>query len=153
MNYQRSTRYALYSAIEMAALPPGETVTAAEVAARYRLPPTVVSKVIQRLVHAGVAHGTRGVTGGYRLARPPAEIPLLEIVELFEGPRSESTCALGECGEGECGTFAECRLRKLFEEVDEQARATFASVTLETLVSPRILPLVDLGGAAPRSGS
>lgn len=151
MNYQRSTRYALYAAIEMAALRSGDTVTAAEIAARYRLPPSVVSKVIQRLVRAGIAHGTRGVSGGYRLARPAAEIPLLEIVELFEGPRPESTCVLGECGEGECGSFAECRLRKLFEEVDEQARATFASVTLETLISPRSLPLVGLGGASARS--
>lgn len=145
MNYQRSTRYALYAAIEMAALEADGTVTAAQVAARYRLPPTVVAKVIQRLVRAGLAHGTRGVSGGYRLARPASEIPLLEIVELFEGSRTDSDCVLGECGEGECGKFAECRLRKLFDEVDEQARATFASVSLETLVSPRGLPLVGIG--------
>jgi len=137
MNYQRSTRYALYAAVEMASTPAGETVTAAQIAERYRLPPTVVAKVIQRLVKEGIALGTRGVTGGYRLARPAAEIPLLDIVEIFEGPRAESACALGECGEGECGKFAECRLRQLFDEVDLQARATFASVTLETLVAPR----------------
>jgi len=137
MNYQRSTRYALYASVEMASAHDGEAVTAAQVAERYRLPPTVVAKVIQRLVKAGIAVGTRGVTGGYRLARPASEIPLLDIVEVFEGPRTESACVLGECGEGQCGRFAECRLRQLFEEIDQQTRATFASVTLETLVSPR----------------
>lgn len=137
MNYQRSTRYALYATVEMASARAGEAVTAAQIAERYRLPPTVVAKVIQRLVKEGIALGTRGVAGGYRLARPAAEIPLLDIVEVFEGPRGESECVLGECGEGECGKFAECRLRQLFEEIDQQARATFASVTLETLVSPR----------------
>jgi Rrf2 family protein len=137
MNYQRSTRYALYAALEMAAAA-GWAVTAAAVAEKYRLPPTVVAKVIQRLVHAGIAVGTRGVSGGYRLARPASEIALLELVELFEGPRPESTCVLGECGPEVCGRrFADCRLRALFAEVDEQARDTFASVTLETLVSPR----------------
>ena len=150
MNYQRSTRYALYSAVEMAAAAPGEPVTAAQVAERYGLPPTVVAKVIQRLVKAGLAIGTRGVAGGYRLARAAAEIALLEIVEVFEGPRSESACVLGECGDGQCGQFAECRLRRLFEEVDQQARATFASVTLETLVAPR-RPL-DLVALPARSG-
>jgi Rrf2 family protein len=103
--------------------------------------------LIQRLVHAGVAIGTRGVAGGYRLARPAAEITLLDVVEIFEGPRTESVCALGECGEEDCGLFGECRLRTLFEEIDEQARVTFGSVTLETLVSPRApLDLVDLPG-------
>jgi Rrf2 family transcriptional regulator, nitric oxide-sensitive transcriptional repressor len=141
MNYQRSTRYALYAAVEMAAAPPGEPVTAAHVAARYRLPPTVVAKVIQRLVKAGIARGTRGVAGGYRLARPAAQIALLEVVELFEGPRAPSSCVLGECGDGECGQLAECRLHGLFDEIDDQARATFASVSLATLVAPR-RPLV-----------
>jgi len=137
MNYQRSTRYALYAAVEMAAAADGQATTAAEVAARYRLPPTVVAKVFQRLVKGGVALGTRGVSGGYRLARPASQVQLLEIVELFEGPRAASTCVLGECAEGQCGQFAECRLRQLFEEIDQQARATFASVTLETLIAPR----------------
>jgi Rrf2 family protein len=148
MNYQRATRYALYAAVEMAAAPPREPVTAARVAEKYRLPPTVVAKVIQRLVKAGLAFGTRGVAGGYRLARPAAEISVLEIVETFEGPRAQSSCVLGGCGEGRCGAFAECRLRQLFEEIDLQTRATFASVTLETLVAPRRpLELIVLSGS------
>lgn len=137
MNYQLSTRYALYAAVEMAAVAPGQLVTAAQVAERYALPPAVVAKVFQRLVRAGLAQGTRGVAGGYRLARPAAEIALLEIVELFEGPRPASRCALGDCTDGSCGRFAECRLRGLFDEIDDQARATFASVSLATLVAPR----------------
>jgi len=138
VNYQRSTRYALYAAMEMATAGE-ELVTAAAVAERYRLPPSVVAKVIQRLVGAGLAAGTRGVAGGYRLTRPAGEITLLEIVELFEGPHEPSRCVLATCDEETCGRFAECRLRVLFDEVDAQARATFASVTLETLVAPRRL--------------
>ena len=141
MNYQRSTRYALYAAIEMAAAAPGELVTAAAVSEKYQLPPTVLAKVFQRLVQEKLAHGTRGVTGGYRLARHPAEVTVLEVVEIFEGRRTESRCALASCDEGTCGLYAECRLRLLFDEVDQQARATFGSVTLATLVSPRS-PLV-----------
>jgi Rrf2 family protein len=138
LNYQLSTRYALYAAVEMAAAPAGEPVTAAAVAEKYRLPPSVVAKVIQKLAQAGIAAGTRGVAGGYRLSRPASAIPLLEIVELFEGPRTDTACVLGKCGEETCGgRYAECRLRQLFEEIDQQARATFASVTLETLVAPR----------------
>jgi len=143
MNYQRSTRYALYAAIELAAAVPGDLVTAASVSEKYSLPPTVLAKVFQRLVSAKLVVGLRGVTGGYRLARPPAEITVLEVVEIFEGQRTESACALASCDGSDCGLYAECRLRQLFDEVDQQARATFASVTLETLVAPRT-PLIRL---------
>ncbi|HLF57632.1 MAG TPA: Rrf2 family transcriptional regulator, partial [Thermoanaerobaculia bacterium] len=82
MSYQRSTRYALYAAIEMAAAPANRLVTAAEVATKYALPPTVLAKIFQRLARAGLAIGARGTTGGYRLARPAAEVSVLEVVVL-----------------------------------------------------------------------
>ncbi len=151
MKYQLSTRYALYAALEMAAAPAGQPVSAAEVAERYRLPPTVVAKVIQRLVRAGLAVGSRGVTGGYRLARPPAQISLLELMEVFEGGREEATPAPSNNGSGggAPGQLAEERLQRLFDEIDAQARATFASVSLATLVAPR-QPLA--AGAATLAG-
>ena len=132
MKTQRSTRHALYAALEMAAAAPGELVTAAEVAARHELPPAVVAKVFQRLAQAGLAIGARGVAGGYRLARPAAEITVLEVIEVFEQlgspPRPGRAAAEPE---------AERRLAGLFGEIDEQVRATLASVSLATLVSPR----------------
>ena len=88
MNYQRSTRYGLYAALEMArAGPGGGPVTAAAIAAKYRLPPAALAKAIQRLVRSGVAVGTRGSTGGYRLARPPSRLTVLDVVEVFESTR------------------------------------------------------------------
>ncbi len=144
MNYQRATRYALYAALEMAAAPGDESVTAARVAAKYRLPGAALAKVFQRLVHAGLANGTRGSAGGYRLARPASAVTVLDVIEVFESPRRPGACLLGTCEPGGCDHFPECRLRHLFDEVDEQARATFASVTLETLVAPHRPLLVAL---------
>lgn len=136
MKTQRATRHALYAAIEMAAAPVGEPVSAAEVAARYGLPRAVVAKVFQRLARAGLAAGSRGVAGGYRLARPAGKITVLELIEVFErlGPEPRAADAAPP-------PAAERRLAELFAEIDEQVRATLASVTLETLVSPRS-PLV-----------
>jgi len=146
VNYQRSTRYALYAALEMARTGGERPVTAAEVAEKYQLPGAALAKVIQRLVRAGLASGTRGTAGGYRLARRPEEITILEVVEVFESPRKPGDCLLNQCGD-ECRHFSECRLRHLFDEVDEQARATFASVTLATLLAPRQPLLVALPGS------
>lgn len=137
MNYQRSTRYGLYAALEMARAGADAQVTAAAIAAKYRLPPAALAKAIQRLVRSGVAVGTRGSTGGYRLARPPSRLTVLDVVEVFESTRRPGDCLVGTCRPAGCEHFEECRMRQLFDEVDQQARATFASVSLETLVAVR----------------
>jgi Rrf2 family iron-sulfur cluster assembly transcriptional regulator len=129
MNLGKSARYALLAAVDMAASGEGP-VTVSEAAARYSVPPNALAKVFQQLVRAGVAVGTRGVGGGYRLARAPAEVSVLEVVSVFEPPRPAAEALPGPA-ERTAG------LRGLFAEVDEMVRCTYASVSLETLVRSR----------------
>lgn len=149
MNLSKSARYALYAAIEMALADEGP-VTVGQVAARYRIPATALAKVVQQLVRSGLAVGTRGVGGGYRLARSASRISVLDVVAAFEPPRPAGRCLLDDHSAGDCHANAGCSLRELFDEIDEQVRCTLASVTLETLVrqarrGPRH-ELVALGG-------
>lgn len=136
MKPNKSTRYALYAAMEMAAAAEGQ-VTAAQVAEKYRIPATVLAKVFQQLVRAGLAVGTRGTGGGYQLSGPASELTMLDVIQVFEPPRTPGDCLLAESGEAPCAAPEECRLRSIFDEVDEMVRCTFASITLETLVNQR----------------
>jgi len=115
----RSARRALVAALDMAAAGPGP-VTVAEAAARHGIPETALAKVIQRLVRAGLAVGSRGVGGGYRLARDSSAITVAEVLAPFEPPAPR-------------GEPAEPRIDALFAEVGETARCTLSSVSLETL--------------------
>lgn len=135
MNLNKSTRYALYAAMEMAA-DPERAVTVAGVARRYRVPAGALAKVLQQLVRSGLALGTRGVGGGYRLARRPSVVTVLDVLNVFEPPRTPGGCLLSELP-ADCDLAHACRLRQLFDEVDEVSRNTFASITLETLVGRR----------------
>jgi len=137
MNFNKSTRYALYAALEMAQVEEQGQVTVAQVAQRYRIPETALAKVLQRLVRSGLAAGTRGVGGGYRLVKDPSRITVLDVVSIFEPPRPLRQCLVQDQPGKPCADFSSCRLRKLFDEVDETARSTFASVTLDTLVGKR----------------
>lgn len=121
----KSTRYALYAAMEMARGGPDRHVTATAVAARYDVPSTVLAKVFQQLVRAGIAVGVRGSGGGYRLARRARDVTVFDIIDALEPVRTS--------GEG----VADARLQTLIDEVDELARTTFASVSLETLTGVR----------------
>ena len=137
MNLNKGTRYALYAALEMAQARETSHVTVGQVAHRYGIPETALAKVFQRLVRAGLASGTRGVGGGYRLVKGPSEVTVLDVVSVFEPPRPPGHCLAQDLPGEPCGEFGTCRLRKLFDEVDELARCTFASVTLDTLVGKR----------------
>ena len=93
MNLNKSTRYALHAALELA-LADGSPVTAAFVAERYEIPENVVAKVLQQLVRAGIARGSRGVGGGYRLARLANEVSVQDVIDLFEPAPAPDTCKL-----------------------------------------------------------
>ena len=136
MKLNKSTRYALHAALELA-LADDQPITAAQIAVRYEIPDNVVAKVLQQLARSGIARGVRGVGGGYRLVHPASEVAVQDIIDVFEPSLPPDSCVLKETpgaacpGDGEPG----CRLMSLFQEVDETVRATFASVSLETLAS------------------
>ena len=126
MRLNKATHYALYAALEMARQGSDATITVAAVAARYDLPEGVLAKVFQQLARAGIAVGTRGVGGGYRLAAAPSELSVLDVIDALESPASGSDEPYGkpEPADG---------LHRLFVEIDELTRVTFASTSLETL--------------------
>jgi len=132
VNINKSTRYGLHAALELA-LARGESVSVAQVAQRYRIPQTALAKVFQQLVRGGLVRGQRGVGGGYVLARPASSITVLDVIRALQPVGEEKVCSLADAPRADCPASTPCRLRGLFDEVDEQERATFASVTLETL--------------------
>jgi len=125
----RTTGYALYAAVEMA-LADGQPVTLGQVAERNHIPEGALAKVLQQLVRSGLALGTRGVGGGYRLARPGRQITVQDVIEVFE-PRAARQ-PRGGAAPSRVGPAGE-RIRALFDEVDELVLSTFESITLDTL--------------------
>lgn len=132
MELNKATRYALYAATDMAAAG-DETVTVQEVAHRWRVPAAALAKSFQRLVRAGIAAGTRGAKGGYRLAKLPSKITVLDVVSAFQMRLPSERCAMHPGSGRACTAASHCRLNHLFHEIDEAIRNTFASVTLATL--------------------
>ena len=57
-----------------------------DLARRREIPVQFLEQLFATLRRAGVLRSQRGVKGGYSFARPTAEITVLEIVELLDGP-------------------------------------------------------------------
>lgn len=133
MTLSKFSRYALFAALEMAGAD-GQPVTVGQVAGPHGIPPTALAKVFQQLVRAGLAVGSRGIGGGYRLARPRHEITVLDVVSVFDPLRTPGEGLLNAAAAGRLRRPRVAALQDLFDEIDENLRATLASVTLETLV-------------------
>ena len=131
MRLNKATHYGLYAALEMARLEADATVTVAEVASRYDLPEGVLAKVFQQLARGGIARGTRGVGGGYRLARAASAVSVLDVIDALQ--QSEDGILVPQRPESTVGSPSARSLHRLFSEVDNMARVTFASTSLETL--------------------
>ena len=67
-----------------------------EIARREKLPHAYLEQLVRDLRTAGLVTATRGQAGGYRLARPAAEIAMTEAVRALEGPILEMPCAGAE---------------------------------------------------------
>ena len=77
------------------------------------------------LVRAGLVDGTVGRTGGYRLAKPPGAISVLDVVEAVEGDSRRRVCVLRG---GPCALDGVCDVHRVFaaaqDDVLGRLRAT-----------------------------
>ena len=125
MRLQRSTSIALCSLLE-AAGDPGRQISVAEIAARFGFSPHHVAKVLRQLVRAGLVEGTRGAGGGYRFIGNAKRLTLMDIIQRFED--------LGNGSANAAATPVEAGLNLVLSEIDQNAKATFKSITLATML-------------------
>lgn len=78
--------YAVLALAELARNPGTEPVPIGELARRREVPVQFLEQLFAVLRRGGIVSSQRGVKGGYRFAREPSTITVLEVVELLDGP-------------------------------------------------------------------
>jgi Rrf2 family protein len=134
--------YAIRSMLFIASFPEDRAVLGGEVSEAGQIPRSFTAKILRRLVRAGLLKSSRGVSGGFKLARPAAEICLLDVVQAIEGPLAVTRCALDAA---RCDQTSNCPAHGVWAAVQAQIMQTLSAATLEELVSaPRRRGRVDL---------
>lgn len=128
MRLQKSTLFALYAVLELAADPTRQMSTA-DIADRYDISIHHLAKVMRQLVRAGLIQSVRGVGGGYRFSGNIKRITLWDIIEQFE-PEVKLP---GEA-EPRIDTPISLALDGVRAEIDDLTRATMQSITLKSLL-------------------
>jgi Rrf2 family protein len=92
MQITRATDYATRVMIFLATLPPAVKAQSAAIAQAADVPASFLSKLMQRLVSAGLVVSSRGSGGGFELAVPRDIVNLLDILEAMEGETRLNLC-------------------------------------------------------------
>lgn len=82
-----------------------------DIASNRHIPKPAVAKILTVLAKHGLVTGSPGPHGGYRLAKPPQDISLFDIVGIFEKKVTDRPCPLGPHW---CGNGAPCALHNKF---------------------------------------
>ncbi|MEA2157034.1 MAG: Rrf2 family transcriptional regulator, cysteine metabolism repressor [Solirubrobacteraceae bacterium] len=119
MSITTKSPYALQALAELGRSGDGP-VPIGELARRRDIPVQFLEQLFATLRRAGMLKSQRGVKGGYTFARPPADITVLEIVELLDGPFGRD--AAGIFGEAAAAARAVMQASTLADVVEREAR-------------------------------
>jgi Rrf2 family protein len=128
----QKARYALRAMLKLAEGGPGAQTMTAVLAASAEVPRKFLEQILLDLKRAGLVVASRGRSGGYRLARPAAEIDFAEIVRTIDGPLALAPCAsrtaYRKCAD--CQDVATCAIRRALLDVRDATAAILESRTL-----------------------
>jgi Rrf2 family transcriptional regulator, cysteine metabolism repressor len=112
--------YAVLALAELGRSGGSGPVPIGELARKRDVPVQFLEQLFAVLRRAGIISSQRGVKGGYRFAREPATVSVLEVVELLDGP-------LGRDSQG------------VFADASEAARKVLASTTIADVIERETL--------------
>lgn len=130
MQLTRTADYGFRAMTYLAGLTEGARASVAEVAAGADVPPSHMSKILQRLASAHLVVSYRGKEGGFELARSPGRISLLEIVVAMEGPLCLNLCLVSREA---CDRRSWCAAHLVWAEAQRQVAAVLGAASLEYL--------------------
>lgn len=107
----------------------GRPVPLAEVAESRGIPQQFLEQVFAVLRRARIVQSRRGASGGYRFARPPSGVTVLDVVAALDGLPSPAECTQGLCERAE-----ECGAASVWIEAKEAVEGVLARTTIADLV-------------------
>jgi Rrf2 family protein len=105
-----------------------------EISAKQNIPKRFLEQILNDLKSARIVESKRGVTGGYRLSRPPEDITLAEIIRHIEGALAPVSCVSERFYEKcSCPNEARCAIRSVMKEARDAVVKIVERITVAEL--------------------
>ena len=129
----RRGSYAIRAVLTLARAERGIVVPARRIAHEMHIPERFLPQVLGDLNRAGIVEARLGRAGGYRLARAPRSVSLLDIIEATEGDTRRQSCVL--TGQP-CGEAAKpCDVHEMFCAAQEAILERLGSTSIADVLS------------------
>ncbi len=128
MQINRGTEYAIRAALYLTLHAEDAPIPLATVAEGTGAPANYLSNILQSLTRFNIVRAHRGSRRGYSLARPPAKIDLLQILEALQGPLAIGCCTVG--AEEVCPLSSGCLVTEVFRDLQDSIRERLSKTTL-----------------------
>lgn len=126
MKISRKSDYALRAVLYIARQASDSRSSINAIAESERVPRDFLAKILKELTRAEILKSYQGVHGGYQLARPAAQINILDVIEAMDGPLGLNLCVRGEHG-CECERSDRCPMHPFWKKLQGQVRQTLRS--------------------------
>jgi Rrf2 family protein len=130
--FSSATEYAIWGLSELTARQPQGNILLEDVVRGTDLPRDFLAKIFQILVRRGILESAKGRGGGFRLAREPHQITLLEVVTAIEGPDRLDRCVIGL---DKCNDQLACSQHDLFKPIRQRLKDYLRTTTLADLAA------------------
>ncbi len=137
---RRNTDYALRAMVNLAKNYETGYKSTRLIAREEEISYQLACKLLQKLHDANLVISTMGPRGGFSLAKEPARISLLEVIETIQGPMRLNRCLLDSKA---CPRSPECPIHKKFASLQEQMVSFMAWTTLADVCQANGSPLPD----------
>ena len=124
-------RYAARALLDLACHQGAAPIPLKDIARRQGISLYYLEHIVMPLATAGIVRSLRGASGGIRLARPPQQIRLSEILRLVEGSLVPVACVANP---EICPRSKMCVTREIWAELDRVISVVLKSTTLQDLV-------------------
>jgi Rrf2 family protein len=140
-HYGTGVEYALHCLLHLVRAPADHPPSSRDLADFQGLPAAFVAKLFSDLEKAGIVTATEGLHGGFRLARAPQAITVLEVVDAVEGEKRlfrcrevRQNCVLYRDGTPAWAASGVCTIHAVMLDAEKRMRETLAATTLGDLV-------------------
>jgi Rrf2 family protein len=136
----QTVEYALRAVVHLASNAPTAQTTE-QIAVATKVPQAYLSKVLQGLVQGGIVKSQRGIGGGISLAKSPAELTILEVVNAVDPIKRIKTCPLALASHG----VRLCPLHRRVDNALAMVEEAFRNSTLQEVIDEptESVPLCD----------
>jgi Rrf2 family iron-sulfur cluster assembly transcriptional regulator len=137
MRLSAQEEYGLRCLLQVAKHTGAEPLPIERIAAAEGLSSEYVAKLMRVLRQGHLVVSTRGAAGGYHLSRPAAEITLMDVMEVLDGPLfTESFCQVHSGSASACvHTESRCNVRSVWSWVGTALDKVLRQITLHDLAS------------------